>query len=303
MKNLGKLILVSFLAVIFLSVNAYPDKDLELSETYDNIDRIKIKTVAGDCIISKGEGKTVTLEVVNSYRPRDSFEPRARVSGNTLRLTESIHGSNSGSSTWTLTVPDGIEIEFSTASGNMSVTGLDGYFGASTASGDVDFENCSGEWDISTASGEITVDNCQGEFSLSSASGDIMVDNCRGEFNVSTASGSVEAEGVVLNDESSFSTASGEVDVALGKSAEYDINVGSASGSAVLDFGGHPIQGLIEMESKIRSGRIDCPFDFDDEETFRRGGDKYIRKTVTKGSDTPSIRIGTSSGRAVLREG
>jgi len=284
MKNLARIILVSVLGILIFSVNAYPGKKLEVSETFENIDRIKIKTVAGDCVISKGEGKAVTLEVINSYRPSDSFEPKIKTSGGTLRLTEEIYGSNSGSSTWTLTVPDGITIEFSSASGYMSVNDLSGYFEASTASGDIRLEDCSGEFEISTASG------------------DIMADNCHGEFRLSTASGSIEAEGVVLDNESSFSTASGEVDVTLGKSAEYDLNIGTASGSAVLSYGGNPIKGLFEFEAKERSGRIVCPFDFDDEETYRKWGDKYVRKTFTKGADTPLITVATASGRAVLKE-
>ena len=181
MNNTGRVIVALMLALLVFSVNAFTGEKVEVSESYENISRIKLKTVSGDCVISKGDGKTVTLEVVNSYRPRDSFEPKIRTSGGTLRLTEEIFESNSGYSTWTLTVPDGIEIEFSSASGDMSITGVNGYFGASTASGDIEFQNCSGEFDISTASGDITADDCHGEFSLS------------------TASGSIEADGVILD--------------------------------------------------------------------------------------------------------
>jgi DUF4097 and DUF4098 domain-containing protein YvlB len=276
---------ILLLSILLLSAGAFSQKERAVSESFENIERIKIKTVSGHCVVNKGDAKEVTLEVINSYSPRDSFEPKIKESGKTLRLTEKIYGSNSGSSTWILTVPDGVEIDFSTASGDLDISDVEGFFAATTASGDIDLENCSGAFEISTASG------------------DIMVDDCHGEFQLATASGSIDAVGVVIDYESSFSTASGRVDVTLAKSAEHDINVGSASGSAILDYGGNPIKGTFEMEAKVHSGRIVCPIDFDDEETYGKWDQEYVRKTFTRGNDTPVITIGTASGKAVLKKG
>ena len=285
MKKYGISILVMIGVFLLLSADTFAGTKQESVQTFENISRITISTVSGDCIINKGQGKQVTLEIANSYRPRDSFEPKIRTSGSTLRLSEEIYESNSGSSTWTLTIPDGIQIDFTTASGDLSITGLQGVFSASTASGDVEIEGCSGEFEFSTASGDITVSDCHGEFRLA------------------TASGNIDAAGVVLDNESSFATASGRVDVALAATAEYDLNVGTASGSAILDYGGNELRGMFELEAKVRSGRIKCPIDFDSEKTFSRNGQKYIRKTFTRGTDTPMITIGTASGRAELKEG
>lgn len=285
MKKIGTMTLMMALAVLIISVNAYSGKKDEVFKTFNDIDRIVINTTSGDCIVNKGEGKEVSLEVINAFRPRDSFEPKIRERGGTLRLTEELFGSNSGNSTWTLTVPDGIEIEFSTASGELTINDLDGFFAATTASGDIEIENCSGLFEFSTASG------------------DIVVDDCKGEFLLSTASGSVDAVNVTLTEESSFSTASGRVDVILAQSTEYDLNIGSASGSAVLDYGGNPIKGMFEFEARKRKGKIVCPIDFDDEKTYRKWDQTYVRKIFTKGAETPVITIGTASGRAVLKEG
>lgn len=284
MKVYGKAAVVLLLAVLFLSAGAFCQRERAVSKSFENIERIKIKTVSGDCIVNKGDAKTVTVEVTNHYSPRESFEPKIRASGRTLRLTEEIYESNSGGSSWTLTVPDGVEIDFTTASGDLTISGVDGYFSASTASGDIDLKNCSGVFEISTASGDITADDCHGEFQMA------------------TASGSVDAADIVLDEESSFSTASGRVDVSLGESAEHDLSVGSASGSAMLDYGGNPIKGTFEFEARVRKGKIVCPIDFDNEETFRRHDQEYIRKTFTRDNDTPVISIGTASGKAVLKK-
>jgi DUF4097 and DUF4098 domain-containing protein YvlB len=285
MKSYWRTGLIAVLAISVLYAGVCAKEKGEVDQTFENIERISLKTVSGNCLITKGERDVVTLNIEYSYYPEDSFEPGIKVRGSTLKLSERMLESNSGSSEWILTVPDGIEIEFSSASGDMEVEGVKGTFRASTASGDIELENCTGDFEISTASG------------------DIVVDDCRGEFQLSTASGTVEAIGVILDEESSFSTASGRVDVVLAESAAYDLEIGSASGSATLDYGGNPINGTFKFESKVRGGRISSPIDFDDEVTFRKWDDRYVRKTFTRGSETPVISIGTATGRAVLKEG
>ena len=77
MRNYGRILAVFLLAAVILSANAWAGKKAK-TETYQNIDKIRINTVSGDCIINKGDGDQVTIEVVNSYRPRDSFEPKIK---------------------------------------------------------------------------------------------------------------------------------------------------------------------------------------------------------------------------------
>ncbi|MCP4565947.1 MAG: DUF4097 domain-containing protein [FCB group bacterium] len=284
MRIFVKTVVILTLAAFLLSAGAMAGKRT-LVRTFDKKDRIKVKTISGDLIVKKGESDEIRVEVINSYSPRDSFEPQMRESGKTLKLTERIYGSNSGSSSWIVSVPDGVEIDFSSASGDMTVSDLNGEFTGSTASGDYEFENCRGTWNLSTASGDIELDGCEGEFELSTASGD------------------VDANNVVVGYESSFSTASGSVDVRLAKSSEYDLHLGSASGRAVLNYSGNPIKGTFEMVSRDRRGRISAPYDFDHEEKFRKWGERYVRKSFTKGTDAPLITIETASGKAALREG
>ena len=86
---------------------------------------------------------------------------------------------------------------------------------------------------------------------------------------------------------------------------EFDVDVSSASGDATLDFNGHEVRGSIEMICKYRKGRISCPYDFDREDVFRGWDDRdrYVRKELTRESDSPRILIETASGRATLKDG
>jgi len=274
----------------------------EETRTFEGVEAIRINTVSGDCVVQKGSGDEVTVEVVWSYSPRDSFEPRFTDRGRVLKLSEDMYGSNSGSSLWTLTVPDGVEIRFNSASGGIRISELEGEFSAETASGDIEIDRCRGEFDFSSASGDVEMIECSGDFDLNTASGDIELRACQGDFETSTASGEIDADGVILDEASEFSTASGRAIVTLGATAEHDLRVSTASGRATLDYNGNPIKGYFEFTAKYRDGRIDAPFDFDDEEGYRRWGDRYVRKWFTKEADTPEIFIETASGHAVLTE-
>jgi DUF4097 and DUF4098 domain-containing protein YvlB len=262
----------------------------------------------------------IHVHLVYTYRPDGSFEPEFEERGKVLRLSENHYESNSGSSIWTITVPAETNIRFSTASGDFEATNINANLNAETASGDMTIENCTGNFDLETASGnlfaldckgefefssasgDVSVENCNGIFDLESASGDVEIDNSEGEFEAGVASGNVDVQGVVITAASSFQTASGDVDVVLGKSSEHDLILSTASGSATLDYNGHPINGSFEFVARERRGRIISPFDFDDEEDFERWGQNYVRKSFKHGSDGPMIAIETASGRAKLIE-
>lgn len=314
-KTAGTLVLV----LLVLSMSAFAGRKEVVEKEFDLKETVRINTISGDCIVQRGDVDKIKVHLVYTYRPDGSFEPEFEERGKVLRLSENHHKSNSGSSVWTITVPAETRIRFSTASGAFQADGIKGNIDAETASGDMLMENCTGrfdfetasgailvehcqgEFEFSTASGNISIENCEGSFELESASGDIQVENSEGEFEAGTASGDVDVDGVVITAASSFETASGDVDVVLGAGSEYDLVLSSASGSATLDYNGHPINGSFEFLARVRRGRIVAPFEFDDEEEFEQWDQAYVRKSFKRG-DGPMIAIETSSGRAKLIE-
>ena len=289
-------------ALIILFAVSQATADEQVTKSFPKKDRIVIETVSGNCLIMKGESDKIDVEVVYDYDPEDSYEPRMKESTSTLRLSEKMYESNSGSSSWTVTVPDDVDVDFSSASGSFTVQDLKGEFSVSTASGDVELDNCSGQFKLSSASGHVFLINCQGDFDVSSASGDVKAEDCEGRFELSSASGDVNVRKVTVSEESNFSSASGDAYVIVAATPQVDFEVSSASGSATLDYDGNPIKGQFEFRAKAHGGDIECPFAFDTEETIRRHGERYLVKTATKDTDTPQISIGTSSGRAELRK-
>lgn len=274
------------------------------TRSFDRVERIEIAVVSGGCVVTKAEGDEVTVRFESRWDEDDDVAMEIDHDGDVLEIREEGYNSWDGSCDIHLEVPDGVEIEFNSASGGMSIEGVDGEFHASTASGDFRLEGCAGRFRLSTASGDYEVSDCAGRFRLSTASGDIDARDCRGEFDCSSASGDVEARQIVLDGHSEFSSASGDASVALGESASHDLSVSSASGDARLDLAGNDLAGYVEMTAKKRRGRIRCSFDFDDEETFRRRGDRdeYVRKSFTRGKDEPVITISTAGGTAELKK-
>ena len=307
------------MAIAACTVQAAQVKGKEIHKTFAAFDRVTISLVSGDCEIKAGVADKILIDVVYDVDPEKAFEPSFIESGKTLRIKERWHGSSvSGDVAWTITVPPNTEIEFSTASGSLTVenltksvegntasgdftiTGFKGEIDVSTASGDVNLENVEGRIDVSTASGNVDAVNVRGEIDMSTASGDVEVEDSKG-LDLSRASGSVEAAKIHCEEESEFSTASGHVSVALAETPKVDLDLSSASGRVTLDCRGFSLQGTITCTVRKHHGRIIAPFDFDKEEEFEENDDTYIRKTVVKGSPAPLILLETSSGSVTIK--
>lgn len=320
MKTFIKTALLITLSVVILVGNAYAQERKEIHKIFKNKTAVRIRTASGDCIVQKGPSDEIRVDLVYSVYPEDAFEPEIDERGSTLEIRERWWNASRGRVKWTLTVPEKTKIRFSTASGDLSVEGLKnsvdastasgdvtlidftGELDISTASGDVELENCSGEYELSTASGEIDANNIQGKMEMSTASGDIDVANSSGRFDLSCASGSIDASDIIVDDASSFSTASGRVHVSVGKTPEYDMELSAASGRVTLDYQGNPIKGHFEFVAREDRGEIRAPFQFDDVEEFYRHNQKYIKKSVTLGAAAPKLYLSTASGSAVLKE-
>ncbi len=338
MKKLKAVILFSvfFGALFFVEADLYAG-EREILETFKNITMVKLETFSGDCVVKKGTGSEVKVRYVyGDFGTGD--KPKFKQEGSTLVLKEKLHLSGSGDSTWYLTVPGKTAIKFKSLSGNFSVEGLKSKISVETVSGDVEAGNCSGDIYLSSISGDFEVENLSGNVRVKSvssdlevkklsgevhvksvsgeieaeelegaivlkvASGDIDINDSRGHFDVKTASGDISASNIIIKGESRFKVASGDVDVKLGKSSAHDLTLASASGDAVLNYNGNPIEGYFEFKALDDGGKIFSPFAFDREEEEEKWGKKYLIKSFKRKSGTPKILIYTASGKAVLKE-
>jgi len=162
MKKMHLFIIICL--VSFLGVGSIFAQEEKIHKTFTGIREVQIKTTSGDCEIKQGTTAETIVDVVYSVQPGDSFEPDIQERAGVLKLRERWYGSSSGRVNWTLTVPAETDIDFSTASGELFINGLDNKIEASAASGDITVEECKGDFDISTASGDISLRGVSGNF-------------------------------------------------------------------------------------------------------------------------------------------
>jgi len=297
-----KILLLIIIAVSSWPVYVSADPERAISKKFSNKERIEIKTLSASCVIKKGNSQEIILDAVNNYYPQDAVELKIKDREKVLRLNERVYGSVDGSAIWTLTVPDGIEIDFKSTSGGLDISGLTGDFSGNSASGGYELQNCRGRYELNTASGNYKVDNCEGNFDIHSASGNLYIDNSKGKFKASSASGNVRVRNAKITDRSIFGSASGDAEVELGETPEFDLNVGSASGDALLDCAGHQLKGYFEISARRRGGRIKASVDFDETGEFTKNDQVFTRKSFTRGESYPKIKVGTSTGTVEYRE-
>jgi len=264
------------------------DQEKTIAEKeFSNISFIDIGTVSGSCEVFKHEQILVVVKVEYNYKPKKHFEPVFTQEGEKLLLQEKMTGPNSGWSTWTLMVPENMDIKFGSASGSFEVENISGKLKAGTASGHIYLTNVS-----------LTEHS-----SFSSASGHIKLENvvCLDTSGFSTASGNVNAENIIVKAKADFSSASGDVSISFGESSVHDIKASSASGDAQINFNGNPITGMVEMKARYDKGDIICPSGFT-EQVIDENGEKYIVKKKIFEEEKPVIKIHTASGKAILKK-
>ncbi|UCH92341.1 MAG: DUF4097 family beta strand repeat protein [Candidatus Aminicenantes bacterium] len=335
LKLNAAILFLVFLGVLFL-IGLYPQGEHEIRKTFKNKKVVQLNTFNGDCIVKKGSGNEVNIHFIHSYS-KASFEPEFREEGDKLILKEKFHLSGSGDSTWNITVPDKTAIQFQTISGNFTAEGVKGDITANSVSGDISARVCSGDINLGSVSGDldarhlsgninikttssdleinnlsgdiriravsgdIKAERLDGSISVKCPAGDIEINEAKGSFDVKTASGDINANGIIVSGASYFKVASGDVYVTLAKTAEHDITLECASGDAVLNYNGNPIEGYFEFKAADR-GKIISPFPFEKEEEEEKWGKKYTIKSFKRELDVPRIYISTIAGRAALKE-
>jgi hypothetical protein len=288
---------------LIFSSALWAGEEKEIQKTFDKKDRIKLKLVLGDIILQKSNDDMIHVHLVYDYAAKFNYKATLEDKGRYLNFKEKVNGNNvRGTSTWAISVPDETEIDFKGATGDMSISGVTLEVEGSTGTGDIDIDRAKGEFDISTGTGYIEVVNSEGEFDVSSGTGKILIENSKGDFEASSGTGKVEVIGIILENEGDFSCGTGDVEVIFPTGEDFDLTVSSGTDDAILEMKGKPITGYFEFTCHKRKGKIVSPENFDTEEEYEDGDNTYLRKSFTKGKNTPRVFIRTGTGTARLKK-
>lgn len=303
MKKQIFLLVVAMCMILMLAANLFAQADKEVNKVFEPKEKIKIKLALGSCELQKSSDGKIHVRLVYSYND-DNFTPVFNEKGSSLILEEKFngHNHNDGHSEWTVSVPDKSEIELNTGTGNLSIKGITVEMKGNTGTGDIELTEVKGELDLNTGTGSIEMENCDGEFDVNSGTGNLNIKDSKGTFDANSGTGDVEVNTITIVDEGEFNSGTGDVEITKPLGENYDLNINSGTGDAVLKMAGTPIEGYFEFTANARKGKISSPVKFDKEDEVKDDDNHYVRKSFTKGKGTPRFYISTGTGRAELQQ-
>lgn len=130
-----------------------------------------------------------------------------------------------------LTVPEGIDLDLTTASGAILVAAKVGQLTARSASGDIEAPQGGKGADVDSTSGTIRLTRFTESVKASALSGDVMLEDLNVPVQATVLSGALRLRRVKLADGSRLSAVSGDVDVELADGVDaYRLTAESVSG-------------------------------------------------------------------------
>ncbi|MGX5717691.1 DUF4097 family beta strand repeat-containing protein [Arthrobacter sp. MAHUQ-56] len=150
-------------------------------------------------------------------------------------LMESMNHNSDNSATISIALPDGVEVEAGTVSGDGLVSGISGHVRLNTVSGSVMADGTSGELQVNTVSGEVSVRNHTGVLTAKSVSGEVTASGHFTNVRTNTVSGNLSFDLLGFTRDFGSNSVSGDLTIRLPHDVGVDIVAKSANGAVVID--------------------------------------------------------------------
>ena len=258
---------------------------------------LRVRTLKGDIEVREASGRTAVVRArQRSRRDTDGvatfevrrdgsniticaiYEHTTRCDAESYDTRQSRRRYNDGdytSADFTVELPRGVKLMAATGNGDVEARGATNEVTAASGNGEISVNGSGGRVNASSGNGDVDVTDARGPVRASSGNGDITVRTSDGPVTASSGNGriNVRMDRLVNDDNMSFSTGNGSIEISLpaNASAEIDANVGMRNFET--DF---PMQ----LEGRMSGGRI--------EGTIGGGGRR--------------IRMSTGNGRIAIRK-
>lgn len=274
--------------------------------------------IAGDIVVTRGNGPDATVEIVKTARGRDADDAREQLELVQVEVTERSGRADvrtrypggeqrrnnnrrnfSVSVAYNVTAPAGTRLAIESISGTVKVTDIKGDVSASTVSGDVRITGAARISGAKTISGVVEIVDAQsdGGIETSSVSGDVLLRRVTARrLNAGSVSGHIKLEELQC-DRVSASTTSGSITFSgpLARNGRYELNGFSGdvrvilTGNTGFEVDANTFSGHINAEVPITS-RGSAP------------GDGARRKSLngTFGDGSAVLDLTTFSGSIVI---
>ncbi len=132
--------------------------------------------------------------------------------------------------------------------------------------------------------------------------GNILLDSCEGAFEILTQEGSIQADDIVFQGRSKFTTNLGDISIQLAADVEYDVAINSGSGNVNFSTQGFKILGSVKTIAKNGLNAIKSDWASDSSGTFISSGleIEYEFKQFIFGGIQPEITLGSGSGKVLF---
>jgi hypothetical protein len=201
-----------------------------------------------------------------------------------------MHTSTAAKANISVTLPETMDLNLKTGSGDVSVEDLTGVLAFNSGSGSVEGSNLMGELKATTGSGEVDLEDVEGTVVARTGSGNIRINDMEGNLDASTGSGGLNVSGKITQ----FGVKTGSGNVRVESSVQLLENSKAATGSGGVTIELPESSGFV-LSASVGSGSISCDFDL---------VDPVQKKRSLKGAtaaEGPKLSIGTGSGGIDVR--
>jgi len=254
----------AILYIVIFSI-LMPIQASDINKTYPKKESIQLKAVLGNCNVIKSNDDKIHVTLKYSFKDEEFHADFSESSGNLLLEEKFLVKEPKGTSFWTIALPDSINMNFSSGTGNISIEGV------------------------------------KSEIKVETGTGSIEVKKSTGKFELNTGMGNINISDLNIEGNSKFSSGTGGINILFSASPEFDVAAVSGTGEVILNYNGNPLKGLFEFTAKQDQSRIVSPVKFEKEETYSDDHFRYDKKSFSvDGKNTPKIKIETGSGLAKL---
>ena len=190
----------------------------------DAVARVEVAEVQGDPVaISLVDGR---LEVRHQlHGPQGWFK----------NLMGTVNHNSNNSAVISIALPEGVEVEAGTVSGDGLVSGIGGHTRLNTVSGSVMADGTAGDLHVNTVSGEVIARNHDGVLTAKSISGEVTASGRFSHIRANTVSGDMSFDLLGFTQDFGANSVSGDLTIRLPHDVGVDIVAKSASGTLVID--------------------------------------------------------------------
>ena len=149
-------------------------------------------------------------------------------------LMGTVNHTSDNSAVISIAVPENIDVEAGTVSGDGMVSGVTGHTRLNTVSGSVMADSTSGELHINTVSGEVAARNHTGILTAKSVSGEVTASGHLSNIRANTVSGDMSFDLLGFTQDFGANSVSGDLTIRLPHDVGVDIVAKSARGAVVI---------------------------------------------------------------------